>query len=121
VTELEKTKYAEIGSRIRAARTEQKLSQSELAEKAGISSTHISEIETGKSGVQVYTLIRIAEALQVTTDSLIRPNIPEVNALYQGEFADLLKDCTPSEIEAIVKMAKELKKTMHTYKDSCSE
>ena len=45
MTELEKTKYAEIGSRIRIARTEQKLSQSELAEKAGVSSTHISEIE----------------------------------------------------------------------------
>lgn len=121
MTELEKTKYAEIGSRIRIARTEQKLSQSELAEKAGVSSTHISEIETGKSRVQVFTLTRIAEALQVTTDSLIRPNIPEVNALYQGEFAELLKDCTPTEIEAIVKMAKELKKTMHTYKDSYSE
>lgn len=121
MTELEKAKYTEIGRRIREERVAQKLSQNELAEKAGISMSHVSEIETGKSGILVYTLNCIAEALQVTTDSLIRPNIPEVKLIYQGEFADLLKDCSPTEIEAIVKMAKELKKTMHSYKDTYTE
>ena len=118
MTEHEKAKYTEIGQRIRAERVAKKMSQAELAELAGISVSHVSEIENGKSGVLVYTLTRIAEGLQVTTDSLIRPNIPEVNQIYQSEFSDLLKDCSPSEIEAIVKMAKELKKTMHIYKDS---
>lgn len=53
--------------------------------------------------------IRIAEALQVSTDTLLRPDIPQVNHLYQAEFEELLGDCSPDEIESILKIVKEVK------------
>ena len=41
--------YYEIGQRIRKMRKAHEFSQEELAEKIGISTTHMSHIETGNS------------------------------------------------------------------------
>ena len=114
------SEYKQIGLRIREIRTGKKMSQQELAAAADISLPHISEIELGKSRMQAGTLKRIAEALQVSTDFLLRPNVPEVNAIYQAEFHELLSDCTPSEIDSIFKIVREVKATMraHSGKDT---
>ncbi|WP_294852274.1 helix-turn-helix domain-containing protein [uncultured Oscillibacter sp.] len=102
-----------IGSRIREVRVKKGMSQAELAVKANISLPHISDIELGKSRMMLASFVRITEALQVSADSLLRPDIPEVKNLYQSEFADILYDCTPAEIDSILKIVKELKATMH--------
>jgi len=102
-----------IGSRIREVRVKKGMSQAELAAKANISLPHISDLELGKSRMMLASFVRITEALQVSADSLLRPDIPEVKNLYQSEFADILDDCTPAEIDSILKIVKELKTTMH--------
>ena len=102
-----------IGSRIREVRVKKSMSQAELAAKANISLPHISDLELGKSRMMLASFVRITEALQVSADSLLRPDIPEVKNLYQSEFADILDDCTPAEIDSILKIVKELKTTMH--------
>jgi len=102
-----------IGSRIRKVRVKKGISQAALAVKANISLPHISDLELGKSRMMLAPFVRITEALQVSADSLLRPNIPEVKNLYQSEFADILDDCTPAELDSILKVAKELKTTMH--------
>ncbi len=110
-----------IGSRIRAIRQSQRLSQAALAEKAHLSLPLISSIELGKSTMLVTTLLRITEALQVSADELLRPDVPSVNGIYQNEFADLLGGCTPEEIESIIKIVKELIERMHTKKEDYSD
>lgn len=40
-----------------------------------------------------------------------------MNGIYQGEFKDLLADCSPAEIDSIIKIVKELKTTMRMKKD----
>ncbi len=110
-----------IGARIRAIRQSQRLSQAALAEKAHLSLPLISSIELGKSTMLVTTLLRIIEALQVSADELLRPDVPSVNGIYQNEFAGLLSGCTPEEIESIIKIVKELIETMHTKKDDYSD
>lgn len=110
-----------IGARIRAIRQSQRLSQAALAEKAHLSLPLISSIELGKSTMLVTTLLRITEALQVSADELLRPDVPSVNGIYQNEFAGLLIGCTPEEIESIIKIVKELIETMHTKKDDYSD
>lgn len=40
--------------------------------------------------MKLETFIRIIEALQVSADSLLRPDVPEVRSLYQSEFDELL-------------------------------
>lgn len=102
-----------IGSRIRKVRVKKGMSQAEHAVKANISLPHISDIELGKSRMMLTSFVRITEALQVSTDSILRPKIPEVKTLYQSEFADILYDCTPAEIDSILKNVKELMATMH--------
>lgn len=109
---MEENKYAEyevIGMRIRTIRKQRGMSQSDLAEKARLSLPQIGAIELGKTRMLLGSFIRIAEALQVSTDSLLRPDIPQVNQLYQTEFEELLGDCSPEEIDSILKIVKEVK------------
>ncbi len=108
----------EIGKRIRDIRTNKNMSQADLADKANISLSQISGIETGKSSMRLTTFIGIVEALQVSADVLLRTDIPEVNNIYKSEFAELLEDCTPIEIESILKIVKEVKKSMHSLKSN---
>lgn len=113
--------YKAIGVRIREVRVKKKMSQQELAAAANVSLPHISEIELGKSLMRLPTFIRIAEALQVSTDYLIRPDIPEVNEIYQTEFQDIISDCSPAEIDSLFKIIRELKTAMRANKDKYSE
>ena len=108
--------YVKIGARIREARLKQNMSQADLAEKAHISLPHISNIELGKNVMNLDTFIQVVEALQVSSDLLLRPSIPEVTAIYSGELSELLEDCTAEEIDSIITIVKQLKATMHTKK-----
>lgn len=103
----------QIGMRIREARQQRKMSQADLAERAHIHLSHISDVELGKKEMRIPTFVRIAEALQVSSDQLIRPDIPEVNAIQSNELAQILSDCTPSERETILKIVRELKASLH--------
>lgn len=100
-----------IGSRLREARLAKNMSQAELAEKAHLSMPIISDLELGKKGMLLNTFVALADALQVSTDYLLRTNAPEVNAIYNNEFAELLSDCSPDEVESIIKIVKEVKST----------
>ena len=53
----------EIGKRIKKVREEQHLTLKNVEAKAGISATHISEIERGKTSPTIGALMRIADAL----------------------------------------------------------
>ena len=117
VRELDDIRYKAIGSRIREVRIERNISQADLAEKAHISVPHMSEIENGKSKLRLSTFVYITEALQISADALLRLDTPEVNAIYQNEFKELLSDCSPTEIDSIVKIVKELKTTMRVKKN----
>ena len=102
-----------VGSRIKAVRISRGMSQADLAVEASVSLPLISNIERGQTGMQLETFVKVAEALQVSADYLLRPDVPEVKAIYQGEFAELLEDCSASEMETILKIVREVKASMH--------
>lgn len=106
----------EVGKRIRAARTSKKMSQAALAEKANLSSAEISQIECGRSDPRTQTLIRIVEALQISSDSILRPDVPSVASIGKTEFDELLSDCTPQEVESILTFSRQLKETLRKNK-----
>ena len=118
MTEHDLTESQLVGSRIRDARINRRMSQADLAAKANISLPHISNIEKGKTSMKLETFIRIIEALQVSADSLLRPDVPEVRSLYQSEFDELLADCSPKELDSILKIVRELKSTMARRDDN---
>jgi len=98
----------QVGERIRAERLARGWSQSKLAEKLDISLPYIGAIERGKSQIMISTLKRISEVLDISTDSLIRPNISDRRTEYQNEFGVLVKDCTPEEIEMLSKIVRQI-------------
>ena len=61
-----------VGARIKAARERAKMTQEDLAEALDMSPTHISVIERGVKTPKLETLVRIANALRVSTDMLLQ-------------------------------------------------
>ncbi|MBI3950815.1 MAG: helix-turn-helix transcriptional regulator [Acidobacteria bacterium] len=66
-----KQPVADVGSRIRQARLQAGLTQTELAERTGIKRPNIARIESGKHCPSLDTLEKIAEALNVTVARLV--------------------------------------------------
>lgn len=63
-----------VGEQIRARRTDLKLTQSELGERAGIVDRYVSEIERGTRDVPFSTLYAIVErGLELQLDVVFRP------------------------------------------------
>lgn len=66
--------YSEVGHRIRAARTQRKLSQAGLASVVGLARTSISNIEKGRQKLLLHTLQDIADTLGVEAALLLPSN-----------------------------------------------
>lgn len=60
-----------IGSRIRISREAAGLTQDRFAELVSLATKNVSDIERGVVGISVPTLIRICEALSVSSDSIL--------------------------------------------------
>lgn len=110
----EQSDLALIGSRIKAVRTGKGMSQADLAVKASVSLPLISNIERGKTRMQLETFVKVAEALQVSADHLLRADVPEVKTIYQMEnLPNFFEDCSASEMETILNIVREVKAPMH--------
>ena len=64
--------FAAVGHRIRVRRVEQKMKQSDLAEKVGMVSQHISQFERGERRIGIDHLVAIAKALDCSPSYLLR-------------------------------------------------
>ena len=102
--------YKAIGLRIKAARTQQGLTQSKIAKLTGLSTSHISNIETGNTKLGLPTIIHLANVLDVSVDELLCDNIHRSEQIYSHELSDLLQDCTVDELHIISELAKVIKK-----------
>jgi transcriptional regulator with XRE-family HTH domain len=60
-----------LGTRIRTAREQARLSQAELARRIGISKTAMNAIEGGATDPRASRLVAIAQVLGVSTDTLL--------------------------------------------------
>jgi len=70
---------AELGQRLRVARFERNLTLKEVAARCGMSATHISEVERGKTSPTIGALQRIAAALGEKTSYFVQENdLPRV-------------------------------------------
>lgn len=102
-------KLKPVGKRIQDARKVLGITQADLADKLGISVSHMSSIETGRANFGVETLMKITVILKVSADNLLRTDIPEVSAIYAGDLDELLKDCTAEEVESLLTMLRQMK------------
>ncbi len=100
--------YYKIGQAIRRFRKAQGLSQEELAEKVGISTTHMSHIETGNTKLSLPVLVRLAEVLDVQTDSILFAQ-PSKKEQTLGALQAVAESCTQEELQIILDVIKSLK------------
>jgi transcriptional regulator with XRE-family HTH domain len=80
---------SDIARLLRAERTRQRLSQSELAARAGIAFRSYQRLEAGEAGARVSTLLRACSALglELNASSAHRPTLDELAGIYGHEGA----------------------------------
>ena len=92
-----------IGSRIRAAREEKRLTQEALAEKVGMSKNAISNIESGVVEPYFKNIILITQVLDISIDYLIEPETTDEEYRYLHEIIVKLKSMKAWELKYINK------------------
>lgn len=102
--------YYSIGQRIRIARKRRGWSQEMLAEKVEISSVHISHIETGNAKLSLPVLVNVADALDVTVDSLLSGVQRASKAALRDEIAALIEDSDPATVRLMVEVCDTIKR-----------
>ena len=81
-----------IGSRIRTARERKHMTQGELAEIVDLSTNHISVIERGVKPPKLDTFVNIANALEVSADTLLQDVVKHSAEGVSNEFvAEIMK------------------------------
>ncbi|WP_083415204.1 helix-turn-helix domain-containing protein [Massilia timonae] len=75
--------YKQIGSSLRVAREERKMTQGELASAVGLSRTSLTNIELGRQRILVDQLVDLAEALHISVARLI-PERPTGISHYES-------------------------------------
>ena len=75
--------YKAIGVRIKAARARKGVTQGYIAEVTGLSTPHISNIETGNTKLGLPTIIHLANVLDVSVDELLCDNIHRSEKIFQ--------------------------------------
>ena len=104
--------YKSIGRRIKAARTRLDMIQERLAEQVNLSPSHLSNIETGTTKVSLPTIVKLANALQVSVDSLLADSVVQSKAVFEEDIQTILSDCDDYEIRVIADIAAATKKTL---------
>lgn len=107
--------YYAIGQRIRKIRKARGLSQEQLAEKVGISTTHMSHIETANTKLSLSVFVDIAEALEIQTDALLYDNSRESVSRTLDELSKLLEKCDAKQARIIAEIAKATKESLDAY------
>ncbi len=68
--------YAEVGRRVRTAREAADLTQEDLARRASLKRTTVTNIEKGRQGVLLHTLVELAAALEIKPIELVPASVP---------------------------------------------
>jgi transcriptional regulator with XRE-family HTH domain len=102
-----------LGKRIREARLQKKMTQEQLSEKANIGLYFLGEVERGIKTPSLKVFVAIAEALGVSTDSLLRDSVSAGSIYVNNEITRSLDTLTPKQracavevLEAYIKAIK---------------
>ncbi len=86
--------YVVLGERIKKYRKKQGLTQAKLAEAIGVSSNHISKIETASTTPSLEVFVGISDALKVSADQLLLRDTAEFSSNSGEELYELFNGHT---------------------------
>ncbi len=104
--------YELLGERIQEIRISKGLKQMALAHKANLSLSYMSQVENGNKRIRLQPLLQIAEALDVTADTLLVGNQKEHKKYCDSDFDAIISDCNQYEKNFICGIAREAKKLL---------
>lgn len=113
---MAQTNFVLLGQRIRAIRTKKGISQQELAERIGRSAAYMSYVETAYKFCSLDTMVRVANALNVSTDNLLIDSLSNTIKVSNHEFAAILADCSDYEMRVLLDIVKATKQALREYK-----
>jgi transcriptional regulator with XRE-family HTH domain len=111
----ENMEYYEIGQRVRKYRKAYNLSQEQLAEQIGISTTHLSHIETGNTKLSLPVLVKLAKTLNVQTDELLYDTSHSSKSIAKKEILSILDACSTKETYILLDILKSVKISLDKY------
>lgn len=98
--------YKLIGSRLKQARLEKKLTQENLAEKLDVSIAFLSRVERGSLDISLKRLSQICELLDVTEGTILNGASTTSHNYLNEDFVNLLKNCPSEKLKLIYELAK---------------
>ena len=90
-----------IGKNLRNIRADRKMTREQMAELVGVSTTFYANLETGNKMMSVTTLKKIADALGVSTDSILYEDRP-------CEAADRIRKVLSNQPQEVAHIAEKL-------------
>ena len=97
-----------IGQRIKEVRTDKHLTQEYLANMIGVNTSHVSNIETGKTKVSLTLPVQICNALGVTVDYLLETEYHNPTSVIEKELLNMIKGMKKEKQETLLRIAKVL-------------
>ncbi len=97
-----------VGQRIKEAREAKCLTQEELAEIVDLSPTHVSVIERGLKVAKLDTFVAIANALDVSADSLLIDVVTQSTTSAATELSEIISKLPLKEKRKILKAVRVL-------------
>jgi transcriptional regulator with XRE-family HTH domain len=79
VSTMDESLYAKLADRVRTRREDLKLTQADLANRAGVSRSSIANIETGRQAILLHQFIGLARALELPWEELM-PTVDDPTA-----------------------------------------
>ena len=90
----------DIGSRIKQARNQKRITQEQLADMVDVSVQYVSDLERGVTGSSVSTIIRICQVLDVSSDYLLLGKTSNPDPVLEQK----LQNVTPRQKAAILEI-----------------
>lgn len=95
--------FRTIGNKLLAIRKRRGMTQSDVAEAAGLSDRTYADIERGDVNTKIETILKICGALQITPDDVLTEENPSF-AVKREELLERLDKCTEKQKETALEL-----------------
>lgn len=113
---MEDIDLEQIGMRIKAIRTQKNITQNQLADIIGSDRTVIARIENGNQGFSIDYLIKIANALETSTDSILAGSLEYIaQDPTERQINSLLLNCSITRKELLSRILIALTDILEDY------
>ena len=115
-------RVSRMGYRIRLMRLERKIKQKDLAQRIGIKSSHLSDIERGKKKPSYVTLGKISEELDASLDYLLLDSVAMSKShLRDEQLVPIIEQYDARSMKRLVQYAQMLLDYQQEYEEEIRE